>query len=203
MDARIFARFHVDVGVGDVLIQPLEAVECGDWLEFAGVERPIVRTIPREQQIAERFHAYTLPRSKPNSRVKDLVDLVLLIRSAGISGERVADALRIKFEQRKTHAIPLRLQPPPRTGMAALGPWPANAGCHSELRVPSGRSVHSSIKYRREIPGGKIPSWMAERRQIPKLTQLWRSVSGCEKRTPAFGGSCPLMAYPSQTRRKQ
>jgi len=59
MDGRIFARFHLDAGVGDVVIQPLETAECHDWLGFAGIERPRVRMISREQQFAEKIHAYT------------------------------------------------------------------------------------------------------------------------------------------------
>jgi len=38
-----------------------------------------VQLIAREQQFAEKIHAYTLPRSATNSRVKDLVDMALLI----------------------------------------------------------------------------------------------------------------------------
>jgi hypothetical protein len=30
MDGRIFARFHIDAGVGDVILQPLETTECRD-----------------------------------------------------------------------------------------------------------------------------------------------------------------------------
>jgi len=55
MDGRIFARFHLDAGVGDVVIQPLETAECHDWLGFAGIEKPRVRMISREQQFARRF----------------------------------------------------------------------------------------------------------------------------------------------------
>jgi hypothetical protein len=32
--------------------------------------------LSREQHWAEKFHAYTRPREKQNSRVKDLVDLL-------------------------------------------------------------------------------------------------------------------------------
>ena len=48
MDARIFARFHLDAGIGDVVMQPLETIECRDWLGFAGIERSRVRMIARE-----------------------------------------------------------------------------------------------------------------------------------------------------------
>ncbi|HEX7423969.1 MAG TPA: hypothetical protein VF311_08795 [Terriglobales bacterium] len=65
MDARIFARFHLDVGIADVVMQPLEAIRCRDWLEFAGVRSPLIRMIACEQQFAEKLHAYTLPHSPP------------------------------------------------------------------------------------------------------------------------------------------
>jgi hypothetical protein len=113
MDARIFARFHVDVGIGDVVMQPLETAACRDWLGFAGIQRPQVRMIPREQQFAEKIHAYTLPRNASNSRVKDLVDLALLIGSGGLDTQRILEALRLTFERRGTHDLPAGLAQPP------------------------------------------------------------------------------------------
>jgi hypothetical protein len=74
MDDWIFARFHLDTDNGDVVIVPLETIACRDWLGFAGIETARVRMITREQQFAEKVHAYTLPRQSTNSRVKDLVD---------------------------------------------------------------------------------------------------------------------------------
>jgi len=115
MDARIFARFHLDMGIGDPVMKPLETVEGRDWLQFAGIAAPPIRTIPREQQFAEKLHAYTLPRSTPNSRVKDLIDLLLLIRSGKMAKERIAEAVRVTFEQRKTHPLPSVLAAPPES----------------------------------------------------------------------------------------
>ena len=113
MDARVFARFHLDIGIGDVVIQPLETVACQDWLGFAGIQGPTVKMIPREQQLAEKLHAYTLPRNTANGRVKDLVDLALLIGSGGLDKPRILDALRLTFERRGTHDLPADLLPPP------------------------------------------------------------------------------------------
>jgi len=113
MDERIFARFHLDAGIGDVVMQPFESIVCQDWLAFAGIEAPRVRMIAREQQFAEKIHAYTLPRNTANSRVKDLVDLALLIGSGGMDKERILDALRLTFERRGTHDLPAGLVPPP------------------------------------------------------------------------------------------
>jgi hypothetical protein len=113
MDERIFARFHLDAGIGDVVMQPLETIVCRDWLGFAGIETSRVRMIGREQQFAEKVHAYTLPRNAANSRVKDLVDLALLIGSGGLDQQRIRDALRLTFERRGTHDFPAGLVPPP------------------------------------------------------------------------------------------
>lgn len=112
-DGRIFARFHLDAGVGDVVIQPLETVECHDWLGFAGIAKPRVRMISREQQFAEKIHAYTLPRTSANSRVKDLVDLALLIGENQLDRRKTFDALRLTFERRNTHALPITMNAPP------------------------------------------------------------------------------------------
>ena len=88
-------------------------IECQDGLGFAGIETARARMIAREQQIAEKIHAYTLARNAANSRVKDLVDLALLIRSGGLDKQRILDALRLTFERRRTHDLPAGLVPPP------------------------------------------------------------------------------------------
>ncbi len=114
MDARTFARFHLDVGVGDVIIEPLETVECRPWLQFAGIGSPQITMISREQHFAEKLHAYTLHRQTPNTRVKDLVDMALLLQSQELSTARTADAIRWTFDRRNTHAVPAELTPPPQ-----------------------------------------------------------------------------------------
>jgi hypothetical protein len=112
IDDRIFARFHLDAGVGDVIVEPLETIVCRDWLGFAGIESSRVLMIAREQQFAEKIHAYTLPRNTANSRVKDLVDLALLIGSGGLEKARILEALSLTFERRSTHDL-ASLVPPP------------------------------------------------------------------------------------------
>ncbi len=62
MDGREFARFHVDVGVSDEVLEPLDIVTGEDWLRFAGVAASSFPVISSEQQFAEKLHAYTLPR---------------------------------------------------------------------------------------------------------------------------------------------
>ena len=113
MGGRTFVKFHLDVGIGDVVMYPPEQARMRDWLGFAGIAPPPVPMIQREQQVAEKLHAYTLPRMTPNSRVRDLVDMVLLIQSGTLESGRVVQALRATFSRRATHLIPEALIPPP------------------------------------------------------------------------------------------
>ena len=150
MDGRIFAKFHLDAGIGDVVIQPLEIVECPDWLGFAGIKQPCVRMISREQQYAEKIHAYTFPRKSPNSRVKDLVDLALLAGDNRLDREMALRALRLTFERRSTHALPANLDAPPeewqtpfQTLAEECGLWTDIAAVFDQVRTFFGEVIAS------------------------------------------------------------
>ncbi len=111
---RGFTRFHLDVGIGDVVVPPTEIIEARDWLGFAGIAPPRLTAISKEQQFAEKFHAFTLPRpDAPNSRVKDLVDMVLLVRMDTMNKDVLESAIRATFSQRGTHPVPATLPIPP------------------------------------------------------------------------------------------
>jgi Nucleotidyl transferase AbiEii toxin, Type IV TA system len=114
LDGRVFVGFHLDVGIGDAVMDPLEVIKGRDWLGFAGIAIPLLYMIPREQQFAEKLHAYTLPRQgAANTRVRDLVDMVLLIESGTMAKDKVGEAVRITFDLRKTHDLPKVLPHPP------------------------------------------------------------------------------------------
>jgi hypothetical protein len=34
---RVFTKFHLDVGIGDAVVQPTELIEGRNWLDFAGI----------------------------------------------------------------------------------------------------------------------------------------------------------------------
>jgi hypothetical protein len=120
MGGRIFARFHLDAGVGDAIIEPVDVIEGRGWLDFAGIESPQIAVLSQEQQFAEKLHAYTLPRPTFNSRVKDLVDLALLIGSGELAPELLAEAIRITFDRRRTHELPETLPKPPAEWMRSF-----------------------------------------------------------------------------------
>ena len=133
MGGRTFVKFHLDVGIGDVVLDPPEQARMRDWLGFAGIGPPDVPMIQREQQFAEKLHAYTLPRTTPNSRVRDLVDMVLLIHSGTLETSRVVQALRATFGRRATHSVPVALTPPPEEWAAPFARLAAE--CSLELSV--------------------------------------------------------------------
>ena len=116
---RTFAKFHLDVSTGDVLREPYEMLPSRNWLGFAGIANSNFPAVSPEEQFAEKLHAYTLPRAgRENTRVKDLVDLVLLIKQTRLDAARVPQAIRETFQRRRTHPIPATLATPPASWAA-------------------------------------------------------------------------------------
>lgn len=114
LDGRLFARFHLDLGLGDIQREPFEWTEPRDWLGFAGIPAGRFPSISREEHFAQKLHAYTMPRTdRANTRVKDLVDLILLIESAAMDVDRLKRDIADTFRRRATHAVPETLAPPP------------------------------------------------------------------------------------------
>jgi predicted nucleotidyltransferase component of viral defense system len=111
---RAYARFHLDVGLGDAVLGQPEWIDGSPLLDFAGIPAPRVALYPVEQQFAEKVHAYTFPwQARVNTRVKDLVDLVLLVDSDLLDPDHVRQAVAATFDTRKTHQLPTQLPEPP------------------------------------------------------------------------------------------
>lgn len=111
---RLFGQpFGVDVAFGDPIAGVPEVVLSDDILDFAGVPPATIRLYPIETHIAEKVHAYTLPRDRENTRVKDLPDIALLATIRSLDAVAVRAAIAQTFAFRNTHAIPETLPPPP------------------------------------------------------------------------------------------
>jgi hypothetical protein len=98
--------FGVDVAFGDAIVGEPEVLVAADVLGFAGIAPPTLRVYPIETHIAEKLHAYTMPRQRPNSRVKDLPDIALLGTVQPIDAKRLRGALEHTFAFRNTHPLP-------------------------------------------------------------------------------------------------
>lgn len=131
---RAFVKFHLDVSTGDVLREPYQLLRGRDWLGFAGIAAAQFPAISSEEQFAEKVHAYTLPREgRENSRVRDLVDLVLLVEQSHLDTVRLRNAIHETFQRRKTHEAPHALAPPPASWS---GPFAAMAQeCHLDPKI--------------------------------------------------------------------
>ena len=114
LDGRRFVNFHLDVSAGDYVPEEAEWVEGHSLLDFAGIPPARVALLPSAQQFAEKVHAFTRPRMHgDNSRVRDLVDMALLIRSGLADRQEISEAIRKTFTTYGTHSIPDRLPSPP------------------------------------------------------------------------------------------
>lgn len=126
---REFGRSHIDVGLGDGVFGAPELLIGDDLLSFAGIEPARVRAISRTQQFAEKLHAYTYPwGERENRRVKDLVDIVLLIERGELVTERVREDVQRTFTVRAKHALPTRLYAPPTSWKDEYAALAAEAG---------------------------------------------------------------------------
>ncbi|MEU1373447.1 nucleotidyl transferase AbiEii/AbiGii toxin family protein [Streptomyces triculaminicus] len=113
---KVFAGIRVDVVDRGEEITLTERLPLPNTLEFAGAPSRAIEAVDRRQHFAEKLHALTRDYGdRPNTRVKDLVDLVLLAES-GLSGDMdLLKAVRHVFAVRATHEVPLVLpDPPPR-----------------------------------------------------------------------------------------
>jgi hypothetical protein len=131
---RTSAKFHLDVSTGDVLREPYETLSGRDCLGFAGIATAKFPAVSPEEQFAEKLHAYTLPRAgRENTRVKDLVDLVLLIERTRLDVGRLPKAIRETFQRRKTHGIPSALIPPPVSWATPFSDMAAECGLEPNM----------------------------------------------------------------------
>jgi len=105
--------FGVDVAFGDPILGEPEILMAEDLLAFAGIPPPTLRVYPIETHIAEKLHAYTLPRARTNTRVKDLPDIALLAGAKVLDARRARQALEQTFGFRDTHPLPGRVPGPP------------------------------------------------------------------------------------------
>jgi predicted nucleotidyltransferase component of viral defense system len=114
----VFSEFHLDLSSGDAVVGPADMLEGLDLLGFAGLAPMRFPVYPVTQHLAEKLHAYTLPRDRENTRVKDLIDLVVMASSEDVQGSELLSSLDATFEARSTHPLPDALPRPPESWSA-------------------------------------------------------------------------------------
>jgi Nucleotidyl transferase AbiEii toxin, Type IV TA system len=113
---RDFERVAIDVGFGKPPVVESVTLVASSLLEFAGIPTIAVPALAVEQHLAEKLHAYsrTYTGGQPSSRVKDLVDIVVIARTTTVDGDRLRQAVSAIFQRRDAHEPPSSLASPPR-----------------------------------------------------------------------------------------
>jgi len=114
VDRRTFESFHVDIGLGDPVLEPAESLTTPPLLAFAGIPPVTIPCYPLSQHLAEKIHAYVRPRASGEStRVKDLVDMLLIAAHMPVNAAALRAALQATFAAQDSGAPPSSLPAPP------------------------------------------------------------------------------------------
>jgi hypothetical protein len=114
LDGRPFETFHLDVGWGDPVLEPADLISAPSLLAFAGLEPVLFPCYPLSQHLAEKVHALTQPHAAgASSRVKDLVDVLLISDQESLGADGITAAIAATFGVRNTHAVPPTFPEPP------------------------------------------------------------------------------------------
>jgi predicted nucleotidyltransferase component of viral defense system len=120
VDAKLAGKTFVNVRLDVVaraeeITGAVEALTFDSTLAFAGYPASVtVAAIDVHQHAAEKLHALTKSYGeRPNTRTKELVDLVLLLEQGLVDPRRLAARLRKVFAVRASHQIPSELPVPP------------------------------------------------------------------------------------------
>lgn len=111
---RLFQRVSVDVVLRADEITRTEVVPLLGMLAFADLPSGEIEVVDRAQHFAEKLHALTRTYAEgPSTRVRDLVDLVMLIEDGLPPSADLLVAVRHIFDARRTHELPTELPDPP------------------------------------------------------------------------------------------
>lgn len=114
VDGRLFESFRIDVGLADPVLEPADALTTPPLLAFAGIAPLTVPCYPLSQHLAEKVHAYTKPQvGSANTRVKDLVDMLLIADIGSMAAPALRAAIRATFAAQGSGAPPVSLPDPP------------------------------------------------------------------------------------------
>jgi len=133
---RTFDEFVLDVGFDPPAGVAPDRLRGPDLLAFAGIGPVVVPGLPLEFVVAEKVHAHSRTygdRMLASTRVKDLVDLVLIATEAALDGQRLRTALELTFDRRASHALPARLPHPTADWRVPYGRICRNVGLDPDL----------------------------------------------------------------------
>lgn len=108
-----FELVQVDVTVLAPEVWETEVALRPGLLADVGLGPIEVMLAPLERQVAEKLHAYSRRYNGESTRVRDLVDLVIVRLFAPVDARRLRQEILRTFAQRATHAVPDVFPTPP------------------------------------------------------------------------------------------
>jgi hypothetical protein len=115
LGGKTFEAIVLDIGFGDPFPTTPEILSSPTFLGFAGLPPLTVPALPIELHVAQKLHAYTRTYSsgRSTSRVKDLIDLILICGTHSFAAHTIKDGLESTFQSRGTHILPNSVPSPP------------------------------------------------------------------------------------------
>lgn len=128
-----FASVLVDaVGNKREMAGAVEPVVVRPPVEGAGLDPVTIATVDVAQHAAEKFHAIVrrYADDRPSTRVKDLVDLVLMVETGLLPDDRLGERLRAVFDVRDGTGLPRVLPDPPSAWRSEFPALATEVGLH-------------------------------------------------------------------------
>lgn len=140
---RVFERFPLDLALGDEAAHA-EAIWLPSLLDFADIEPARMPVIAIEAHAAEKLHAYTAtygPNGQRSTRVKDLIDVLLIAKLATPDSTRLRASLEETFSKRARQPLPVVVPEPPATWSRAYARMARELSLPDELRTAHSRAA--------------------------------------------------------------
>jgi hypothetical protein len=110
LDSRTFENFHLDINSSDILFGKPVGIPSREILDIPEFGNFVIPCYSLPQQIAEKFHALTKPYGAGvSSRVKDLVDILLIAGQEDLNFQILKKAIFSTFQNRNMHALPQKV----------------------------------------------------------------------------------------------
>ena len=128
-----------DARAADARAGKSEVIATPDLLGFAGIAPISVPALTLDYHVAEKLHAYTRGYGdigeRESTRVKDLIDLVLMAALAPFAAGRVRVALDGVFSSRCLQALPMAVPSPPAGWQRPYAVLARTVGIDPDMRV--------------------------------------------------------------------
>ena len=153
LGGRPFGRVQLDVSPRGHELEDTDFVPLPNSLAFADIDVPVIEIIDVQRHAAEKLHAMCKDfGDRENTRVRDLVDIVILHEHKLLDHEHLAAAAYTDWQERNN-------EPPP----AMLPPLPTNWAARYE-----------QLAAEHDLAAAKFPD------AITLVTTLWAAVAASE-----------------------